>query len=127
MTERRRSRRIAAAADHRIVSACVRPNHRVRLIDVSAGGALLETNHRLLPGTSVDVHLETATRERQTICGVVVRCAVVRLRASFVCYQGAVAFDEALRWFGDRPGYGVPMAVEESGRAYRPVASAATR
>jgi hypothetical protein len=45
--------RLDALEKHGIVSACVRPGYRARLIDVSAGGALIETSHRLLPGTSV--------------------------------------------------------------------------
>ena len=47
--DRRGARRLDAFEEHRIVSACVRPGHRARLIDVSSRGALIETNHRLLP------------------------------------------------------------------------------
>ena len=46
--DRRGTRRLEAFTEHRIVSASVRPGHRARLIDVCAGGALIETNQRLL-------------------------------------------------------------------------------
>jgi hypothetical protein len=87
--ERRGTKRLAALDDHRIVSACVRPGHRARLIDVSAGGALIETSPRLLPGS---------------IRGQVLRCAVVRVRPTWVCYRGAIAFDRHLPWFVDERG-----------------------
>ena len=96
--DRRGSRRMDALDEHRIVAASVRPGERARVIDISAGGALLETSQRLLPGTSVDLQLETRT-ERTSVRGQVLRCAVVRLRPTWVCYRGAIAFDRNLPWF----------------------------
>jgi hypothetical protein len=98
--DRRGMRRMEAVEEHRIVSASVRPGHRVRLIDVSAGGALIETSHRLLPGTSVELQVATGT-DRASVRGRVVRCAVVRVRPTWVCYRGAIAFDRHLPWFID--------------------------
>jgi hypothetical protein len=98
--DRRSARRREAFEEHRIVSACVRPGHAARLIDVSAGGALIETGHRLLPGTSVELQVETGT-DRANLRGRVLRCAVVRLRPTWVCYRGAIAFDRHLPWFVD--------------------------
>ena len=63
--DRRGTRRIETLEEHGIVSACVRPGHRARLIDVSAGGALIETTHRLLPGASVELQVETGTGSRE--------------------------------------------------------------
>jgi hypothetical protein len=97
-TDRRATRRLEAFEEHRIVSASVRPGHRARVIDVSAAGVLVETSHRLLPGTSVEVQVETGT-ERASVRGHVLRCAVVRLRPTWVCYRGAIAFDRQLPWF----------------------------
>jgi len=96
--DRRGERRLEAVEEHRSVSACVRPGHRARLIDVSAGGALNEPRLRLLPGTYVQMQVETG-RERAHIRGQVLRCAVVRLRPTWVCYRGAIAFDRHLPWF----------------------------
>jgi hypothetical protein len=100
LPDRRATRRLDAFEDHRIVSACVRPGHRARVIDVSAAGALIETSHRLLPGTSVELQVETGT-DRTSVRGHVLRCAVVRLRPTWVCYRGAIAFDRHLPWFVD--------------------------
>ncbi len=98
--DRRATRRFEAFEEHRIVSACVRPGHRARVVDVSAAGVLLETNHRLLPGTTVEVQVETGS-DRACVRGRVLRCAVVRLRPTWVCYRGAIAFDRHLPWFVD--------------------------
>jgi hypothetical protein len=96
--DRRDARRMEALEEHGIVSASVRPGHRARLIDVSAGGALIETSHRLLPGTLVELQVEKDT-SRMSVPGRVLRCAVVRLRPTWVCYRGAIAFDRHLPWF----------------------------
>ena len=102
-SDRRGMRRLDALEEHGIVSARVRPGHRARLIDVSASGALIETSHRLLPGTSVELRVETGT-DRASVRGQVLRCAVVRVRPTWVCYRGAIAFDRHLPWFVEDAG-----------------------
>lgn len=103
LPDRRGTRRLEAFEEHRIISTCVRPGIRARLIDVSAGGALIETNHRLLPGAPVELQVETGT-DRASVRGRVLRCAVVRVRPTWVCYRGAIAFDRCLPWFVDERG-----------------------
>jgi PilZ domain-containing protein len=98
--ERRETRRRLDAEDHGIVSTRVRPGHRAKLIDVSAAGALIETSHRLLPGTSVELHVETRSH-RTNVRGRVLRCAIVIVRPSWVCYRGAIGFDRQLPWLLD--------------------------
>jgi hypothetical protein len=117
---RRRTRRRTGVEDHGIVAARVRPGHDVSIVDVSAGGTLIESAHRLLPGTSVELQLETANH-RVGVRGRVLRCAVVSLRSSAVCYRGAVVFDRYLLWFvdGDSTGYSVPSAEHRAGRSPR--------
>lgn len=100
---RRGTRRLDAPEEHGIVSARVRPGFGARLIDVSAGGALIETTHRLLPGAPVELWVETGT-DRARVRGHVLRCAVVRVRPTWVCYRGAIAFDRHLPWFVDQRG-----------------------
>jgi hypothetical protein len=101
VADRRQAPRHAALHGHGIVSATVRPGHEVLLIDVSAGGALLETGRRLLPGSSIELHL--ATRERRTLVrGSVLRCAVARLSRNAVCYRGAIGFEGNLPWLIER-------------------------
>ena len=120
-SERRQARRRHDADDHGIVSTRVRPGHRAKVIDVSAGGALIETTHRLLPGTSVELHVETRSH-RTNVRGRVLRCAIVLVRPSWVCYRGAIAFDRLLPWLADeRDGLG-----DATVRSGVPVRAAAT-
>lgn len=102
--DRRTTHRLHRTEEHGIVGARVRPGHRAHLVDVSAAGALIETSHRLLPGTSVELHLETETAHTN-IRGRVLRSAVVRVRPSSVCYRGAIAFDRDLPWYVADPGH----------------------
>lgn len=97
-TDRRTTRRLHRIEEHGIVAARVRPGHRAHLVDVSSAGALIETSYRLLPGASVELHLET-DGVHTNIRGRVVRCSVFRIRPSSVCYRGAIAFDRDLPWF----------------------------
>jgi hypothetical protein len=118
--ERRQTPRWSHADEHGIVTVRVRSGHRAALVDVSAGGALVETTSRLLPGARIDLLVEGETR-RTTCPGRVLRCAVVRLRPTVVCYQAAIAFDQALRWFlGDASiGYAIPITELHTDREVR--------
>lgn len=100
--ERRRTLRRRDAREHGIESARVRRVH-LTVIDASAGGVLVETPHRLLPGMPLEIHLG---RDKQisTVRGRVLRCAVVRLNASAVWYRGAIGFDQHLPWLAGGGG-----------------------
>lgn len=100
IVERRRMRRLSRVDQHRITATRIRPGHHAVTLDVSAGGALIETAYRLLPGTSVELHVETDTRQTR-LRGEVLRCAVAKVRADAVCYRGAIRFDRHLPWFVD--------------------------
>jgi len=124
MSNRRIERR--ASARHpggalRALQARIRPGHAAALIDVSAGGALVETGRRLLPNTFVEIHMQNESR-RATLRGRVVRCAVVRVSPSAVHYRAAVQFDSYLPWFIEDDGY----VVHEGGVAGRVDRAAAT-
>ena len=88
----RRYFRRTGTGEHGIVSARVRPGHLVIVIDVSAGGALIEISQRLLPGSAVDLQIDTVHR-RTALRGRVLRCAVNRLHSTSVSYRAAIAFD----------------------------------
>ena len=120
--ERRRNPRQARPEDHRIVAARVRPGYEVSVVNVSAAGVLIESSCRLLPGTSVELHVETDTRHIR-VRGQVLRCAVVGLRPTAVCYQGAIRFDRHLPWFVDESGN--PINSPDS-RPLHPVRAATT-
>jgi hypothetical protein len=95
--DRRRSPRITSAAEHGIVCVRIRPGHEVTLLDLSAAGVLLQGAHRLLPGTSIEMQLTTASR-RVTSRGLVVRCSVSHVWPSAIWYRGAVIFEQPLPW-----------------------------
>jgi hypothetical protein len=85
--------------------ALLRPGYVVTLIDLSAGGALIEGPKPLRPGSRV--HLQLITERRAFgIAAHVMRCAVASLDARLgVQYRGALKFDhrcEAL-WEGSLP------------------------
>lgn len=101
--DRRQSRRLESVDQHRIVSTRVRPGHRARIVDVSAAGALVETDYRLLPGAPIELQMQTATRDAR-VRGRVLRSAVAKLHASSICYRGAIRFDHQLPWFGSDCG-----------------------
>ena len=80
-----------------MVTARVRPGHHVTLLDVSAGGALIESACRLLPGTAIELLVETA-QHRAWVRGRVLRCAVIGVCSTLVRYRGAVGFEDRLPW-----------------------------
>jgi hypothetical protein len=111
----RRNFRRSGVGEHGITSARVRPGHLVAVIDVSAGGALIEMSRRLLPGAAVDLQFDTAHR-RTSLRGRVLRCAVTRLCPTAVCYRAAIAFDRQWPCFveGEWSEYPVPPAERVS-------------
>ena len=108
VSDRRRARRRRTVEEHGIVSARVRPGHDVELIDISAGGALIECPRGLSPGALIELFLMTAER-CASVRGRVLRCAVVQLKPSAVSYQGAVRFDCDLHWFANHDRTGRPL------------------
>jgi hypothetical protein len=110
-SDRRCHRRYPRPELRRIVSARIRPGYDVSVIDVSAGGALLESERRLLPGSPAELHVRFAHRS-EIVRGHIVRCAVARLCANAIWYRGAMAFDAQLPSLLDEAvtGYVVPEA-----------------
>jgi hypothetical protein len=118
--ERRRMRRRTTTEDHGILTTRVRPGYHATVIDVSAAGVLIETDYRLLPGSSVELHM-TRTKEHVTIRGRIIRSAVSGLKPSSVSYRGAIGFDRPLGWFADDSSdeYQVPSAGIRAGHGFR--------
>ena len=83
---------------HGLRAVRIRPGHVAVLVNVSACGLLVETHRRLLPGTSVELQMDSDTRQA-TIRGQITRCSVSAVRATSIAYRGAVAFDRQLPWF----------------------------
>ena len=96
VVERRAWPRISTAHSTHLACARVRPGRPAMVINVSQGGALIETDARLLPGTAVELQLlgESAPRCRAT--GRVLRCHVSMLTGGRIRYRGALMFTEPL-------------------------------
>ena len=90
--------------------ASLRPGCAVILIEVSAGGALVEAPRALRPGGKV--HLQVTTAFRQfAMSAQVLRCAVSALHPlDGVTYRGALKFDERVDWSWTAPPRNVPEA-----------------
>lgn len=76
-------------------SALLRPGREVQLINVSAGGALVASDCRLLPGARTELQLSGCPRV--LVPGRVERCRITSLEP--LRYEGAIVFDRALEWF----------------------------
>jgi hypothetical protein len=94
-SERRQTPRRTEAAAHGVLGVRIRPGHAASLLDISCGGAAIETTQRLLPGTLVELQLETQHR-RACARGRIARCAVVSVEADRLSYRAAVCFEESI-------------------------------
>ena len=97
LADRRRYPRIARVAWLNAVQARIRPGHDVLVIDLSHGGALVETSRRLAPGTVADLHLES-TDGRHSTRASVVRSYVCALQPGQVLFRAALLFDRPVPW-----------------------------
>jgi hypothetical protein len=79
-----------------IAGARLLPGWHARVIDLSCGGALIETACRLLPGAQVELQL-VRPQALQRVRGRVTRSHVAVLdRRHGIKYRGALMFDEHL-------------------------------
>lgn len=110
--ERRLTPRRRTVREHGIESAHVRRGAHVTIVDASAGGVLIETSHRLLPGMPLDIHLQHA-KGISTVRGRVLRCGVAHLTASSVRYRGAIVFEQRLLWLLEKREMGSSFTTKE--------------
>jgi hypothetical protein len=103
----RRNFRRSGIGEHGIISALVRPGRVAAVIDISAGGALIEISQQLQPGSAVDLQVDAAHR-RTTLRGRVLRCAVACLQSTSVSYRAAIAFDRLWAYSLESGEYPVP-------------------
>jgi hypothetical protein len=81
--------------------ATVRPGCAVAVIDLSAGGALVQAARPLRPGAHVHLQLVTS-RRTFSVAAHVLRCAVWSLDADHgVLYRGALQFEHRWEFFRD--------------------------
>lgn len=74
--------------------ALLRPGQDVYLLNVSRGGALVQSDTRLLPGARTELQLRGVLRH--TVRGRIDRCRVVQLDP--VRYEGAIVFEKPLEF-----------------------------
>jgi hypothetical protein len=107
--ERRASPRVAALTMSGMERARLRPGRMAHILDVSAGGALIETDWRLLPGTRFEMQLGDPVPLFQ-VAGRVLRCHVALLDRERIRYRGALMFEKQLP-FGEVATHGVGPAT----------------
>jgi hypothetical protein len=85
------------------------------VVDLSAGGILVETQQRLCPGAVVVMQLfdhDCTT----TVRGQVLRSAISRLLSARVWYRGAIQFASPLEWPTNQEGFTLPGRMNEAPR-----------
>jgi hypothetical protein len=105
--ERRRATRRNVAADEPLGHARLRTGGRLRVVEASSWGALVETTERLLPGRHLDVHIVSA-EGRTLVRSRVARAFVAKVEPDAVHYQVAFSFDRAV---DVRAGYALPSPL----------------
>ena len=95
-------------------TATLRPGCVITLVDVSAGGALVEAPRPLRPGARV--HLQIATPARRfAIAAHVLRCVVWSLDpVDGVTYRGALKFEHRVEWRWAEPSRRAPSTPEHA-------------
>jgi hypothetical protein len=110
--ERRASPRVPAFHISGMERARLRPGRMAHIVDVSSGGALIETDWRLLPGMRVELQLgEPVPLFR--VAGRILRCHVALLDRERIRYRGALMFEEQLA-FGEVATHGVGEGTQQS-------------
>ena len=104
------------------VQARIRPGHDVIVIDLSHGGALVETSRRLTPGATAELQLE-ALHGRHTTRAAVVRSYVCLLQADQVLFRTALAFERPVPWLREE----APAAAEDGAVSGSPVGHGAAQ
>jgi hypothetical protein len=105
--ERRTHRRFIRLEWDSPVLARIRPGHDVVVIDLSHGGALVETGRRLTPGATAELQLE-ALDGRHTTRAMVVRSYVCLLQSDQVLFRTALEFERPVPWLREEALSHVP-------------------
>lgn len=95
MQERRASPRLPALSLTGMERARLRPGRVALIVDLSSGGALIETDWRLMPGMRVEMQVGDPVPLFR-IAGRIVRCHVALLGREGIRYRGALKFEEQL-------------------------------
>ena len=93
--ERRASARVLALTMEGMDRARLRPGRTADILDLSAGGALIETDWRLLPGMRVEMQVGDPVPLFR-VAARILRCHVAVVDRTRIRYRGALMFDKAL-------------------------------
>jgi hypothetical protein len=113
--ERRRAPRRRVSADEPLGHARLRTGGKLRVVEASSWGALMETTERLLPGRHLDVHVVCA-EGRTLVRSRVARAFVVKVQPDSVHYQVAFSFDRAVDVRADGYALPSPLLASQTGR-----------
>lgn len=83
----------------------LRPGRPAHIVDVSAGGALIETEWRLLPGTRVELQVGEPVALYK-VQARILRCHVAHLDRGRIRYRGALVFEEQLPFHKGETAHG---------------------
>ena len=112
--ERRRQPRLTPFEWNGGVRGRIRPGHDVLVIDLSEGGALVETSRRLLPGSTAELLLD-ALNGRHSTRASVVRSSVCALLADLVLFRTALMFERPVPWLREEGLVGVGSGAVRAG------------
>jgi hypothetical protein len=94
-TERRAALRCPAARFGIAVPAVLRPGMTVQVVELSAGGALVESRTPVRPNARTELSLDGVDGRRHAVRARVLRCWVSALEP--LTYRCAVTFEQAFR------------------------------
>ncbi len=112
--DRRRHPRLTPIEWGGSVQGRIRPGHDVVMIDLSLGGALVETSRRLTPGAAAEVQLD-ALGGRHATRASVVRSYVYALLPDIVLFRTALMFERPLPWLREEAMVGAGAAAQHAG------------
>jgi len=93
--ERRAWPRLSTVERADLACGKLRAGRPARIVDVSRGGALIETDARLLPGSRIELQVgEPVVLYR--VRAKILRCQVATLDSGRIRYRGALVFEEQL-------------------------------
>jgi len=102
--ERRRYFRVSADRWEGGLTGRIRPGHQVRVLQLSPGGVLVETDRRLTPGVVVEWYVETDVG-RHTTRALVARCYVCAAGPATLLFRAALEFERLVPWLNCEPPF----------------------
>lgn len=93
--ERRAWPRVSTFDGSGMAHGRLRPGRPAHIVDVSPGGALIETDCRLLPGMHVELQVGEPVA-LYSVKGRILRCHVALLDRERIRYRGALVFEQQI-------------------------------